>query len=185
MTPVLRHYHWQKSGLVLPRTLKSSFRPSVGLRVESGGSDASGLLDPIVGAKIATSDGKFKTALLFQVSVPIGDDDLSSDEFDPSAAFIWTYNGQIPLAGTVSVTHAFDQLIFGNGLKLPFAINDRQSAFVEWEALLPEGGGDAHWLKGGFQWLLDDRRQIDINAGAGLNDEAGDYRLGAGFSILF
>ena len=34
------------------------------------------------------------------------------------------------------------------------------------------------------RWV-DDRRQIDFEAGAGLNDAAGDYRLSAGFSILF
>ncbi len=153
---------------------------------ESGNNDSSGLVDAVIGTKIAIgAEGRLRSAVLFQLSVPIGDSNFSSDDWDPSAAYIWSYDSRIPLAGTVKVSYFGDSFQLDNGLKLPFAISDRQSAFVEWEANLPEGRNSAHWLNGGFQWLLDDQRQIDINAGAGLNDEAGDYRLGAGFSILF
>ena len=55
--------------------------------------------------------------------------------------------------------------------------------FVEWEANLPEGGGSTHWLNGGYQWLIDDDMQFDLNAGLGLNDRTADYRVGVGFSI--
>ena len=48
-----------------------------------------------------------------------------------------------------------------------------------------ESGDTLHWLNGGYQWLLDDSRQIDFNAGVGLNDDAGDWRFGAGFSMQF
>jgi hypothetical protein len=124
-------------------------------------------------------------AILLQLSVPVGNSDLSSDRFDPGAAFVWTHAGRIPLAGTVKVSRSRDGFRLDNGLKLPFSLGGTHSAFVEWEASLPEGGSDAHWLNGGYQWLLDDRIQFDANAGIGLNDRAGNYRIGAGFSILF
>jgi hypothetical protein len=154
---------------------------------EAGGSSASGVVDTLVGTKIALGNnlGRTAMAVLFQVSVPIGSSDFSSDDWDPSAAFIWTHDGRLRLAGTVKVSHADGRYQLDNGLKLPFAITEGHSAFVEWEANLPEGRDNAHWLNGGYQWLLEETLQLDLNAGVGLNDEAGDYRLGAGFSMRF
>jgi hypothetical protein len=155
-------------------------------RSEFGNLDSSGLLDANIGIKIAAGGGeRLRSAVLFQLSVPIGDSDFSSDDWDPGIAYVWAYDGRIPLVGTVLVRDVGDRYQLDNGLQLPYSINDRQTVFVEWEANLPEGGRDAHWLNGGLMWLLDDRRQIDFEAGAGLNDTAGDYRLSAGFSILF
>lgn len=155
-------------------------------RSEIANSDRSGLTDANIGIKVAAGDrGLLRSAVLFQLSVPIGDSDFSSDDWDPSVAYVWAYDSRIPLAGTVMVSNFDGRYQLDNGLQLPFSINERQNAFLEWEMNLPEGGNDAHWLNGGFMWLLDNRRQIDFEAGAGLNDAAGDYRLSAGFSILF
>lgn len=163
------------------------FISSIGwAKSEFGTSESQGLVDAAIGTKVATgSNEKARTAVLFQLSVPVGDSDFSSDRWDPSVAFIWTYDSRVPMAGTVKVSHFGNRFQLDNGFKLPFAISDTQSAFLEWEANLPEGGDDLHWLNGGYQWLLDDTRQFDINGGAGLNDAAGDYRLGVGFSWLF
>ncbi|NNC64462.1 MAG: hypothetical protein HKN84_06730 [Gammaproteobacteria bacterium] len=153
---------------------------------ESANGDSSGLVDAVIGTKIAVGGGeRLRSAVMFQLSVPIGDSDFSSDSWDPSVAYVWAYDSRIPLAGTVVVSDFGDRYQLDNGLQVPFSINDRQSAFVEWEMNLPEGGSDAHWLNGGLLLLLDDRRQIDFEVGVGLNDAAGDYRLSTGFSILF
>ncbi|MEO1204674.1 MAG: transporter, partial [Pseudomonadota bacterium] len=116
-------------------------------------------------------------------SLPTGDDRFSSDEVDPAVAFIWTHSGRFNLAGTAKLSDAPGGYQFDNGLKLPFAIDERRSWFVEWEANVPESGGSSHWANGGFQWLYRDNIQIDLNAGVGLNSRAGDYRFGVGFSI--
>ncbi len=140
-----------------------------------------------VGAKVNVSNAEAKTqmALLFQLSVPLGDDSFSSDRWDPSLAFIWAHKGDIAIAGTVKVSKFQSGYQLDNGLKVPFSWGDVHSGFVEWEASLPEDGGTTHWLNGGYQWLPSDRNQLDFNAGLGLNDRAGDYRLGVGFSIRF
>jgi hypothetical protein len=154
----------------------------------NGTSSSSGLADMAVGTKLALTGAEAKTrmALLFQVSLPVGDSDFTSDRYDPSAAFIWTYNGRVPMAGTVKVSRFREGFQLDNSFKLPFSLGGAHSTFVEWEANLPEGpGNDTHWINGGYQWLLNDRTQLDANAGFGLNDRAGDYRLGAGFSVLF
>jgi hypothetical protein len=153
---------------------------------ESSGGDFSGTGDITLGTKFKVSDAAATTqmALLFQFSAPTGDRDYTSDRWDPSIAFIWAHSGTLPIAGTVKISKFGNGFQLDNGLKLPFSFSDSHSAFLEWEANMPEGGGDAHWLNGGFQWLLNDHTQIDVNAGLGLNDRAADYRLGFGFSIL-
>ena len=153
----------------------------------SNGSSASGLVDAAVGAKVALSDAGAGTrlAVLFQLSVPIGDTDFTTDRWDPAAALVWAHDGGIPLAGTVRLGHDANGYRLDNGLKLPFVIGGPHSAFLEWQASLPEGGDDEHWLNGGYQWLTEDTLQLDAGAGIGLNDRAGDYRLGLGFSVLF
>lgn len=145
----------------------------------------SGFVDPVIGAKVGISDysAPVISALLFQVSVPVGDNDVSTDSWDPSLAFAWAMSGGIGLAGTVKVSRFDGDYQFDNGLKLPFAINDWQSAFVEWEVNVPEHGGTSHWLNAGFQWLLSDSMQVDFNAGTGFDERGGDYRFGVGFSI--
>ena len=155
--------------------------------VEVANTSESGLVDMAIGTKMALTEANARTrmAILLQVSVPVGDSAFSSDRVDPSAAFVWTHDGRVPLAGTVKVSRFREGFQLDNGLKLPFWARGNHSAFAEWELNLPEGGEDAHWLNGGYQWLLDDRTQVDASAGLGLNDAAGDYRVAAGFSVLF
>ena len=152
-----------------------------------GAGSASGFGDMSIGTKIALGDANARTrmALLFLVSVPTGKDELSSDSWDPALGFVWSTSGTIPLAGTAKVTDGDGGLQFDNGFKLPFALNDRQSVFVEWEANIPESGSSTHWLNSGFQWLLSEETQVDIGADLSLSDFGDDYRFVAGLSGRF
>jgi len=154
---------------------------------KAAGSTASGLVDMAVGTKIRISNSEAKTrmALLFQLSVPIGDEEFTTDRWDPTAAFVWAHDSSFPVAGTVKLSRYRDGFQLDNGLKLPFSFADRHSGFIEWEANLPEDGGSTHWLNGGYQWLIEDHVQLDLNAGLGLTDRTGDFRLGIGFSYRF
>ena len=145
----------------------------------------SGFLDPNLGAKVSVSNAgaTVNMAFLFQLSVPIGGNDVTSDSWDPSLGFVWAMSGGLGLAGTVKVSHFDDDFQLDNGIKLPFTFNNRNSAFVEWEANLPENGGSSHWLNVGYQHWREYDVQIDFSAGVGLNDRAGDWRFGVGFSM--
>jgi hypothetical protein len=153
----------------------------------TSGGDTSGLVDMVLGSKVRISGAGDRTqmALLLQLSVPTGDDSFTSDRWDPSFAFIWSHSGDFAIAGTVKISEFRSGYQLDNGLKVPFSLGEAGNAFVEWEANLPEGGGSTHWLNGGYQRVIEDRMQFDFNAGLGLNDRAGDYRLGMGFSISF
>ena len=149
------------------------------------GDFGSGFLDPNLGAKVSVGDAGsiVNMAFLFELSVPIGGNDVTSDSWDPSLGFVWAMSGGLGLAGTLKVSHFDSDFQLDNGLKLPFSFNNRHHAFVEWEANLPENGSSSHWLNGGYQWLLEYGTQIDFSAGAGLDDDAGDWRFGVGFSM--
>ena len=151
----------------------------------SGSSETSGLVDMAFGTKVNVSSAEAKTqmALLFQLSVPTGGDSLSSNRWDPSLAFVWAHKSTLAIAGTVKISEFRSGYQLDNGVTVPFSWGDAHNGFVEWEANLPEGGGSTHWLNVGYLRLIDDRMQLDINAGLGLNDRAGDYRLGVGFSV--
>ncbi|GAB5413409.1 MAG: hypothetical protein Cons2KO_10120 [Congregibacter sp.] len=143
--------------------------------------------DLVLGTKL-NLDGlpsKTQMAVLLQVSAPTGDDSLTTDRWDPSAALIWAHQGRFSLAGTARVTRFADRFQFDNGLKLVIPTGPGQTSFVEWELNWPEGRSAAHWVNAGHQWLLSEQFQLDINAGVGINDRAGSYRLGVGLSRLF
>jgi hypothetical protein len=157
-------------------------------RSDSNAGQVSGFGDVALGAKFALSrpGAKAATALLLQLSVPTGDDEFSSGSWDPSGAFIWAYDGAITLAGTAKLSSSGGRLQLDNSLKLPVSLSGPHSVFVEWEMNLPEGGSDQHWLNGGYQRLLGDRIQVDLNFGLGVtNSDDGKYRLGLGFSWLY
>jgi hypothetical protein len=59
----------------------------------------SGFLDPAIGAKLSVSDAgaTVNMAFLFQLSVPIGGNKVSSDSWDPSLACVWAMSGGLGL----------------------------------------------------------------------------------------
>ena len=149
------------------------------------GPDVSGAEDIAVGTKIglAEDDARTRLALLLELGVPTGASEFTADRWDPTAGLVWAHDASLPLAGTLLLTDLEDGLLLANGLKVPFSWGEVHSGFAEWEANVPERGGSAHWLNGGYQWLLGDRAQVDASVGIGLSDAAGDVRFGGGFSI--
>jgi hypothetical protein len=152
---------------------------------EIGDARFDGLTDWAAGIKanVTAHDATTQMAVLLQVGVPVGDDEFTSDRWDPSAAFIWHYQGGFQVAGTVKLSDYAEGYQLDNGLKLPFSLGGPHGTFLEWEANLPEHGEDTHYLNAGYQYLMGDNMQFDVNAGLGLNSDAGDYRVGIGFSF--
>jgi len=154
---------------------------------DSGSTQNNGFKDMGVGLKynLTGSDSAVSTALLAQLSVPVGDSEFTSDRWDPAIAFIWASNSAVPLAGTFKVSKFESGYQLDNGLKWAFPMGDSVTTFIEWEANMPEAGGDTHWMNLGFQLLRSSDTQLDLSAGVGLNRAADDYRLGIGFSHRF
>jgi hypothetical protein len=143
-----------------------------------------GFQDFKVGTKFRTTTGDFASAVLAEVLIPAGDDAFTADRWDPAVAYAWLHNPS-SIAGMARVRRIKNGVQFDNAFKWSFAAGSAGSAFLEWEANLPEGGDDAHWLNLGYTLSGVAGMQLDANAGVALNDAAGDYRLGVGFSYRF
>jgi hypothetical protein len=181
-------YDDASDSIAAPQTeLRYGVAPGAELFITSINWDDGDRADMAFGAKLAI-DGRSdatQMAVLLQVSAPTGDSNTSSDRWDPSAALIWAHSGTLSLAGTARVTQFGNRAQLDNGLKLLLPSPSGRAAFIEWELNWPERATAAHWLNGGYQWLLGEHFQLDLNAGLGLNGEAGDFRFGFGLARLF
>ena len=133
-----------------------------------------------------------EAALLASVSLPWGDDDVSSDEADPAFRFAFSHT----LSDTVSLGYNLgaewgtegDSTLgsFVYTVALGVALSDAWGAYVE---LFGEEGlsasGSAHSFDGGLTYLVRENLQLDLLAGAGLSDDADDWFAGAGVSYRF
>ncbi|HSL81901.1 MAG TPA: transporter, partial [Thermoanaerobaculia bacterium] len=137
-----------------------------------------------------------EAALLVGVSLPLGDDDVSSDRYDPSMrlAFAHTLSERLGLGynlgvewssepGDEGVRETFSRLVYT--VALGSAVTDRMGAFVELFGAEPidAPAGSEVSLDGGFTYLLRPNLQLDLSAGAGLTDHAPDWFVGAGVSF--
>ena len=156
-------------------------------RVSSGGQSETGVTDASVGIKIQISEDNARTAFAFvaDLSIPIGDAAFSSDRWNPSIGVAWASSASLDWAGTTKITKNGSDYQLDNGVLLSFATSENSTAFVEWEANIPESGSDTHKLNGGYVWWRGSNVQFDVNASLGLNDQAADYGLGLGWSYRF
>jgi hypothetical protein len=71
-------------------------------------------------------------------------------------------------------------------VSLSASISEHAGAFIEYyAAFIDRGVGDEHSIDGGFAWLICDALQLDLSAGAGLNDAAPDFFVSAGAAWRF
>jgi len=156
-------------------------------RLESSSVSNSGYSDVSIGGKWQLSDDEASTrfAFLASISVPVGDDDFSSDSYDPNIRFIWSHSGALEWFGTASLTQSDGNNSFSNGLGLSFALGNESSLFVEHVVTLPEQGSSRHELNSGLLVLRGANMQFDIHGTIGLNSSASDFALGAGFAKRF
>lgn len=154
--------------------------------------------DAELGAKLVLMEARARrpqVALLAGTSVPAGDDELTSDRFDPDVRLAVAH----PLGEGVDLGYnlgvAWESVEAGgevdtlsSGLytvAAGFALTPRLGAFVEifGEEPLSATGSHQSSLTGGFTWLLRDTLQLDLAGGAGLTDDAPDWFVGAGLSV--
>ena len=163
--------------------------------------DADGIGDADLGAKILLREEQGRTpqmALLVSTSVPVGDDELTSDRFDPQLrlAFSNTLSETVGLGYNVGLAFASEPGDDGEihtlssvfyTVALGFGLGDRLGAFVEVFGDFPASasGDSAHSFDGGFTYLVRDNVQLDLFAGLGLSDAADDWFLGLGISVRF
>jgi hypothetical protein len=167
----------------------------------AGGGDVTvdGAGDAELGAKVRLRDeaGRLpEAALLVGVSLPLGDEELTSDRYDPSILLSLAhtlserlalgYNAGVAWSsapGEAGAVETSSHIVWSAALGL--GLTERLGAFAELfgEEPIDAAGSSAVSADGGFTWLVRPNLQLDLFAGAGLTDEAPDWFVGAGLSF--
>lgn len=161
----------------------------------------SGAADASVGAKfrLATEKGRRPAmAVIAGVSIPAGDDEVTSDGFDPIALFAFSntisdriglgYNAGVVFESTNSENGdrtTLSSLVFS--IASGFTLTDKLATFVEVFGSTPASasGSSSMSFSTGLMWLVLPNLQLDMSGGAGLNEGANDWFVGIGLSVRF
>jgi len=136
-----------------------------------------------------------EVALLVHTSLPIGDDELTSDQMDPD--FLWafshTLNDRLSLGYILGVkleTKAKDngkKATLASGLysvALGYGATEQLGFYIEVFGDVAFSADESPVsLDWGMTWLFSEDTQLDLFAGLGLNDDADDWFVGLGYSI--
>ncbi len=137
----------------------------------------------------------FRPRLSFagRLSIPTGDEAVSSDQLDPELRTILTYafNERVGLFGNMNIAGPSSQgtrfVQVSSSLGLSAALRDHLSGFVEYFGLYPRdvASGSANFLQTGLIYHLTYNLQIDARIGSGLTHGTDDFLTGAGISWRF
>jgi Putative MetA-pathway of phenol degradation len=174
-----------------------------------------GASDLYLGVKLGLTEQKAfrpEMALVLQMTIPTGDDSLSSGGVLPGANFLYNweiikdslaiggstqgnkYRGDFIIPGFMGVTDLpFDNhsyMVFAQSVTVNYTLTKKLGAFTEWFAFFPMGAevpdvGPEYYMDGGFTYKLTPMFQLDIRTGVGLNQHAADFFAGTGFAVKF
>ena len=134
-------------------------------------------------------DWRPATAVEFGLSFPTGSGFATSDGFDPEGEILyawdfaerWNLTGNFDFASeTQGEDDSSRHFIFRPEFALGLTISERLGTFIEYYGVIEESAPDQHSIDGGFTFLVNDDLQLDVSAGAGLNDAAPDFFVAAG-----
>lgn len=165
----------------------------------AGGGSISGFEDPAIELKYRftkeageLAPGQPAVALVLGTSVPVGDKELTSDEWAPLAllAFDWAVGSRFGvganLGGSYAIsgdddrfTQAFASVSAG------MSVTDRLGTYLEWYGFSEEeeNGPSTHYVNGGISFLINDDLIVDAKIGTGLNDADPDWFAGVGGAV--
>jgi hypothetical protein len=168
-------------------------------RIDDGISNVSGLEDPALELKYRFTEeagelapGQPAVALVLGTSVPVGDKELTSDEWVPLAllAFDWELGSRFGVGANLGGSYAaggdgdrFNQAFAS--VSAGMSVTDRLGTYLEWYGFSEEeqGGPSTHYVNGGISFLINDDLSVDARIGTGLNDADPDWFAGVGGAI--
>lgn len=169
-------------------------------RIDGPGGDVSGYEDPTLGVKVRLSPDTEMlppshpaVALLLGTSIPVGDEELTADEWVPEAklAFAWALTERFGLSTNLNWAYPpdsgdderFHQL--SGSLSGSLAFTDRIGGFLEYYGFVEEeeDGPSTHYVNAGVTYLLSNDLQLDLRYGRGLNDPDPDDFVGIGAAV--
>ncbi len=173
---------------VLGTLLRIGMRDRLELRIGFDGfisvAGREGFGDASVGAKVLLAEETVSSpqmAVLVGSSVPIGDDEFTSDDYAPSArlALSKDFGSSVGLGLNVGAEFPDDDEIVFYTLAAGVGIDNKNGAFFE-----VFGDSDSsHSFDAGWTYLMKPNLQLDVAGGVGLTAEAPDWFIGAGISV--
>lgn len=145
--------------------------------------------------KIAEQSGwRPHFGLIAEISAPSGSPGISAGDVEPGLVALWAYDVSegTAVAGNVGFFGPPDDdrdRFFQTtaSISVAHALTDRLGVYAEYFGLYPnERDSDcAHFVNGGFTFLVHNNLQFDWRIGAGLNEEADDFFTGVGLAWRF
>jgi len=147
-----------------------------------------GFSNASIGSKFKLSenaDNGIQTAALLEIVVPTGSKDVALDKFLISLRYLhsWDFSKRGNLASNLGAYWAEEQAIgLTYSFAVGYAINDNWGFFIEPFGNLYQFKDFNISIDGGVTYLLNQKMQMDLSVGAGLNNDF--YFIGLGFSWL-
>lgn len=154
---------------------------------EVGGVDFDGASDAAIGLKWQPNffSDDLPVALFAGTSLPIGDDEFSSDELDLTLGAFWSWSSRLDWFGTILVSESEDDIQLSNAIGVSFSTGHRTSGYVEYFGTFESDSGPEHYLNTGLTYLQRNDLQLDAYLGFGLNDRSTDLFAGFGLAYRF
>lgn len=159
-----------------------------------------GITDMSAGVKLSIIDKNTGAVpalvAVAEVSIPVGDDEFSSDRVDPSleVAFdydelheIYGFSGGVRVASLENQANDDDFLQTGVSLSFDQEWDEQVETFVEYFAFFNSDNDidDSHFVQTGVVFTIAPNVTLDARVGAGLTSESTDLFAGAGGSVSF
>lgn len=166
----------------------------------AGADRISGYEDPSVGFKVRFNEsdpdlrapGTPATSLLFSTSVPVGDDELTADEWQPEAKLLLAWDlPWVSLSSNLIYGYPADGgerfHQFGATLSAGFSLTDRMGLYVETFGFNKESadGSSTRYVDGGVTFGVSNDLQLDARVGLGLDDPSPNWFAGIGAAVRF
>lgn len=169
------------------RALLGSYT-SVNESLLGGERTTNGFQDMGVGAKynLLSADGKPSISALAELSLPVGSDEFTNDEFVPSVSLLSDHSFNENLGVSSNLGYAFgvgnieDRWLFT--LTAGFGITNKIAGYLGYAGVY-YGNFEEHWIEGGLPFMLNNGIQLDLNFGYDMENEI--TFLGAGFATGF
>jgi hypothetical protein len=167
----------------------------------SGADTFSGYEDPFIGLKVRLTEedpdllapGHPVVALLLATTVPVGDDELTSDEWEPEAklALSWDLSSRLSIASNLNYAYPADGEDrfhqWSGSLTAGFSLTERMGAYLEGFGFSKESvdGSATQYINTGLTYQLSNDLQLDARVGAGLEDPSPNWFAGIGAAVRF
>lgn len=190
-----------RAGLLDSTELRLGWPPYLWQETSGDGVEdqAEGVGNLTIGAKqklLQAREARPALSFIVEASLPTGADSVNEEKFIPAAKLLWSHNlsDYFGAAGNFNFSVPEDAecdrfLEPAASLALAWALSERLGMFYEYFGFYPPssaaGVASRHYLSTGLTFAVNADNQFDTYIIAGLNDDAEDLQIGAGYSFRY